>query len=216
MHASQNENNALNLFMNESKNGFAYDLTTKKSTNGENKSVPDLYPIKSVKKRNYRDTEKVKLEDLFSEPEIYIKKCLERFNLNNQVVSEQDEFNPLNFCAVSIEEAKLNANDIHKKLEAKRIIKSGKKKYKCTICSKIFGWSTDLKRHLLIHSGIRPFKCQFCNATFTRNFLLQNHITKKHTNSTKKSELPNLKPILSNIQSLNNKYNLNKNETLVQ
>lgn len=55
-----------------------------------------------------------------------------------------------------------------------------KKRYPCHICSKVFGWSTDLKRHILIHTGERPFKCKLCPSSFTRNFLLQKHETKVH------------------------------------
>lgn len=55
-----------------------------------------------------------------------------------------------------------------------------KKRYACHLCPKTFGWTTDLKRHLLIHTGERPFMCTMCNATFTRNFLLQKHKTKIH------------------------------------
>ncbi|XP_063232664.1 zinc finger protein 892-like isoform X2 [Bacillus rossius redtenbacheri] len=57
---------------------------------------------------------------------------------------------------------------------------SGKKKYPCHLCTKTFGWSTDLKRHILTHTGERPFKCGLCRATFTRNFLLQKHEAKFH------------------------------------
>lgn len=55
-----------------------------------------------------------------------------------------------------------------------------KKRFSCHICNKTFGWTTDLKRHILIHTGERPFKCTMCFATFTRNFLLQKHKTKIH------------------------------------
>ncbi|KAJ9601049.1 hypothetical protein L9F63_000784 [Diploptera punctata] len=55
-----------------------------------------------------------------------------------------------------------------------------KRKYQCNLCSKVFGWSTDLKRHILTHTGERPFKCKLCKATFTRNFLLQKHQSKIH------------------------------------
>ncbi|XP_067000045.2 uncharacterized protein [Anabrus simplex] len=55
-----------------------------------------------------------------------------------------------------------------------------KRRYPCHLCCKVFGWSTDLKRHILTHTGERPFKCQICSATFTRNFLLQKHEARIH------------------------------------
>jgi hypothetical protein len=63
-----------------------------------------------------------------------------------------------------------------------------KKKYPCHLCSKVFGWSTDLKRHILTHTGERPFKCSTCQATFTRNFLLQKHQKKIHNSCFTMSE----------------------------
>ncbi|KAG8290488.1 zinc finger protein Xfin-like [Homalodisca vitripennis] len=63
----------------------------------------------------------------------------------------------------------------------------GKKKYACHLCTKVFGWSTDLKRHILVHTGERPFKCKNCQATFTRNFLLQKHQSKVHPCKPKES-----------------------------
>lgn len=65
----------------------------------------------------------------------------------------------------------------------------GKKKYACHLCTKVFGWSTDLKRHILVHTGERPFKCENCQATFTRNFLLQKHQSKVHPCKPKPVEL---------------------------
>lgn len=65
----------------------------------------------------------------------------------------------------------------------------GRKKYACHLCTKVFGWSTDLKRHILVHTGERPFKCENCQATFTRNFLLQKHQSKVHPCKPKPPEL---------------------------
>ncbi|XP_050524749.1 zinc finger protein 883-like isoform X2 [Daktulosphaira vitifoliae] len=54
------------------------------------------------------------------------------------------------------------------------------KNYECQLCEKKFGWSTDLKRHILTHTGEKPYKCNSCQSAFTRNFLLQKHCTRVH------------------------------------
>ncbi|KAG8229797.1 hypothetical protein J437_LFUL005878 [Ladona fulva] len=156
----------------------------------------------------------------------------DRENDTNDVVESpetQDDFNPLKFCVVTLEEGdeKLELNDEEGSSESysppplyelttcnivpekarkpmkcrndntKAVAKlkrntvsngngavkpvTSRKKYPCNYCSKQFGWSTDLKRHILTHTGERPFKCDLCSATFTRNFLLQKHIGKVHT-----------------------------------
>jgi hypothetical protein len=62
---------------------------------------------------------------------------------------------------------------------------SRRKEFPCPSCAKVFGWCTDLKRHLLTHTGERPFKCAVCNVDYNRKFLLDNHIKKKHSDETK-------------------------------
>lgn len=95
---------------------------------------------------------------------------------NGEITAAPDDFNPIKFCSITME------------------VKNQKKKYPCTFCAKVFGWSTDLKRHILTHTGQRPFKCKLCDATFTRNFLLQKHENKAHQTEIK-LKIPNLKPI---------------------
>lgn len=121
-----------------------------------------------------------------------------------------DYFNPLVYCAITMEEDNESSSsedpNVSKppiklpadtSMKTKKPSKSNenssfvcnsadtangvkKKRFSCHICSKTFGWTTDLKRHILIHTGERPFKCTMCFATFTRNFLLQKHKTKIH------------------------------------
>lgn len=123
-----------------------------------------------------------------------------------------EEFNPLKFCMITMEDNKEcimnNIKETKKTTSRKQLIPkkieqnirkiapkpndapknqdninsklSQKKKYPCHLCSKVFGWSTDLKRHILVHTGERPFKCKTCLASFTRNFLLQKHQSKVH------------------------------------
>lgn len=149
---------------------------------------------------------------------IKIKQCAKK----NE---ELEDFNPLKFCFVALEECEdsieqqkeklgersmeksprsassrkqkspkkvyyhQNGKLIHSSIASELYLGDGekvvssftcKKKYPCHLCSKVFGWSTDLKRHILTHTGERPFKCSTCQATFTRNFLLQKHQRKIH------------------------------------
>jgi len=101
---------------------------------------------------------------------------------SNQMNSTNGEtFSPWKYCLATYEE---NNDDSTARLS--KTIKSSKKKkekdktFECNLCNKRFGWSTDLKRHLLIHTGERPFKCDLCQAAFTRNFLLQKHFARAH------------------------------------
>jgi uncharacterized Zn-finger protein len=114
----------------------------------------------------------------------------------NNAVAETDDFNPLKFCVVTLEEgsekielndttlAKVGVNPVSGTVDPQQHYK----KYVCSYCFKRFGWSTDLKRHILTHTGERPFQCQLCGATFTRNFLLQKHVLKLHKSAEPKLE----------------------------
>lgn len=69
-------------------------------------------------------------------------------------LTKDETFNPWKYCLATYEKN----NDVSKKKLKK--IKLNKKKgeknktFECSLCNKTFGWSTDLKRHLLIHTGI--------------------------------------------------------------
>ncbi|RZF36500.1 hypothetical protein LSTR_LSTR014606, partial [Laodelphax striatellus] len=84
--------------------------------------------------------------------------------------------------------------------------KGTKKKYCCPLCSRVFGWSTDLKRHILVHTGERPFKCASCTSSFTRKFLLQKHQNKMHplNGKTERERLLELK-VSENLKELKSK-----------
>lgn len=142
------------------------------------KKIPELHPIKNNKEKKHAKHER---------------------NLNSSETEEKSiedpAVNPMKFCEVTMEETKeqvpiLSSSDVKKPKNALR-------KYECSFCSRNFGWSTDLKRHILTHTGERPFVCKLCDATFTRNFLLQKHVLKQHSNKViyDKSKIPPLKPI---------------------
>lgn len=123
-----------------------------------------------------------------------------------------DVESPLTFCEVTMEESVKTSR--HK-------TKTVDRKYSCTYCSKSFGWSTDLKRHILTHTGERPFECKLCNSKFTRNFLLQKHMLRRHANTSNdsiKSNVPALRPIHSVLKTKSRKQekcNIIKNTDLM-
>lgn len=161
-------------------------------------------------------TDRIDLKDVTS---IKTETCVNNSvptNVENNAVS--DDFNPMKYCVITMEETadnkmscgkeetvkdskkssnrkQLTPKKIERNLDGLRKIApkpdnltninncsktSNKKKYPCHLCTKVFGWSTDLKRHILVHTGERPFKCKTCFASFTRNFLLQKHQSKIH------------------------------------
>jgi len=68
----------------------------------------------------------------------------------NLTVSET--LNPWKYCLATYEENNDNPVKPQKKVTKKN--KEKDKTFECSLCSKKFGWTTDLKRHLLIHTGI--------------------------------------------------------------
>lgn len=69
-------------------------------------------------------------------------------------LTNDETLNPWKYCLATYEKN----TDVSKKTCQK--VKLNKKKgeknktFECSLCSKTFGWPTDLKRHLLIHTGI--------------------------------------------------------------
>lgn len=131
---------------------------------------------------------------------------------------EDDVMDPLSLCAVTMEDENLEALNnasqtaqsggsspatspdkvIIKKLpvrpkgkngQAVDIVKYEARKYVCCYCNRRFGWSTDLKRHVILHTGEKPFQCKVCPTAFTRKFLLQNHMKRMHPDKCKMSDL---------------------------
>lgn len=143
------------------------------------KKLPDLQPIKVFCKKDMSS----RIEEMLSEK------------------NSDDLDSPMKFCEVTMDETVKSNNDT----KAKPV----ERKYRCTYCSRCFGWSTDLKRHILTHTGEKPFECKFCSSKFTRNFLLQKHILKQHVNEysggNSKTKVPPLKPIYTLLKEKSRK-----------
>ncbi|WKX87882.1 hypothetical protein Q1695_007918 [Nippostrongylus brasiliensis] len=51
----------------------------------------------------------------------------------------------------------------------------GTKSHKCHVCSKSFGRSDMLTRHMRLHTGLKPYSCQLCGQVFSRSDHLSTH-----------------------------------------
>lgn len=61
------------------------------------------------------------------------------------------------------------------------VIHEGVRKYKCPICSNVFGSNSELKSHQDTHTDPRPFQCDQCGRTFISQKHLYHHRKYHHT-----------------------------------
>lgn len=50
-----------------------------------------------------------------------------------------------------------------------------KKAFVCNYCDRVFGSSSNLKRHIMIHTGEKPFTCNVCQRSFREMSTLKKH-----------------------------------------
>lgn len=76
-------------------------------------------------------------------------------------LTKNETLNPWKYCLATYGENDNKTSRPLKKVKEKK--KEKNKTFECNLCNKKFGWSTDLKRHLLIHTGtIFDFKSYKC------------------------------------------------------
>ncbi|VDK28298.1 unnamed protein product [Gongylonema pulchrum] len=63
----------------------------------------------------------------------------------------------------------------HRDRSASLVGEDGAKAHKCTLCTKSFGRSDMLTRHMRLHTGIKPYGCHICGQVFSRSDHLSTH-----------------------------------------
>jgi len=59
-------------------------------------------------------------------------------------------------------------------------VRSGKERYTCKYCGKIFPRSANLTRHVRTHTGEQPYRCKYCDRSFSISSNLQRHVRNIH------------------------------------
>lgn len=54
-------------------------------------------------------------------------------------------------------------------------IDGNKKAFVCNYCDRVFGSSSNLKRHIMIHTGEKPYTCKICQRNFREMSTLKKH-----------------------------------------
>lgn len=63
----------------------------------------------------------------------------------------------------------------HRDRSASALTDDGSKSHKCHVCSKSFGRSDMLTRHMRLHTGLKPYSCHLCGQVFSRSDHLSTH-----------------------------------------
>ncbi|XP_042215219.1 uncharacterized protein LOC121861494 isoform X1 [Homarus americanus] len=161
---------------------------------------------------------RAKCENLYSKDFEESEDDDEGMVIDDEKEGDDDVMDPLSLCAVTMEDENLDASNSAnqasqfspstatvsndkvtikkvpvrskgKSIQGVDIVKYEARKYVCCYCNRRFGWSTDLKRHVILHTGEKPFQCKICPTAFTRKFLLQNHMKRMHPDKCKMSDL---------------------------
>lgn len=119
----------LQHFANHAIKHLESEITSLKTyVHNKKHNIPNLYPINMIYDINVNET------DRGSDSGI-------------------EDVNPLKFCIVTMDEKQKIQSKVDQKQLKDSEIRISSKKFQCTYCLKRFGWSTDLKRHILIHTG---------------------------------------------------------------
>lgn len=58
--------------------------------------------------------------------------------------------------------------------------RTGRERYSCKYCGKVFPRSANLTRHLRTHTGEQPYSCKYCDRSFSISSNLQRHVRNIH------------------------------------
>lgn len=120
--------------------------------------------------------------------------------LRDFTMSEQDE--PLNLC---VKRPRLqNDEDQPLDLSVKPIAPTRRfsqasvmapENLKCSHCSYLAKWPSDLHRHMLVHSVEKRFKCTYCHRRYKYKFDLNMHLRKMHKVAAGRTKVPLLSEV---------------------